>query len=91
MVVRAAGDVRAGGPYVSGMDDDDTGFDEAEEVEFDSDWQDINMDGQMELTQDWVDYLAQTDPPANVDGVDTSIADFDEAGAGGEREEANYA
>ncbi|MGH9119654.1 MAG: hypothetical protein ACRD0A_17790 [Acidimicrobiales bacterium] len=71
-------------------DDDDNDFESAEEVEFDSDWLPINMEGRMDLTEDWVTYLAQTDPPSNVEGVDTSIVDLDEGQPDGQQE-VNYA
>jgi hypothetical protein len=71
------------------MDDDDNDFESAEEEEFDSEWLPINTTGEMQLTEDWVSYLAQTDPPSNVDGVDTSIADYDDGGAEGQ--EVHYA
>ncbi len=60
------------------MENDDNDFEEAEEVEFDSDWLPISMEARMELSEEWVTYLAQTDPPSNVEGVDTSIPDLEE-------------
>jgi hypothetical protein len=68
------------------MENDDNDFEEAEEVDFDSDWLALDLSCQIEWDEQWVTYLAQTDPPSNVEGVDTSISDFED-----ERQEQHHA
>jgi hypothetical protein len=66
-------------PTVDLMTDDDD-FDDAEEQDFDSDWQPLHVDGRMELESDWVSYLAQNDPPSEVEGYDPGISDYEHSG-----------
>ena len=58
----------------------DSDFENAEEVDFESDWQPLDAGGTIELDQEWVTYLAQTEPEIQVEGYDPSISDFEDEG-----------
>jgi hypothetical protein len=67
-------------------DDDDEYEDYDEDLEVGADWEQVAVSENFDLDEQWVSYLAQADPPGNVEGVDLGIPDFDEGTEGSQEE-----
>jgi len=72
-------------------EESDDEFEDCDDLDMASEWQEVGSGDSLDLDESWVTFLASADPPANAEGFDLSIPDFEGEDGDASAEENRYA